>query len=180
MIASLVFAPSAVADSFGGGPPNMGYRADNAGQDHCTVAPWPVEWGYPFADSMVNLDNQTDMYDQYASSCGSQTDLDAERSNSAYLLNARRDSQCVTFISSGVCDTGRLRVSVDLLTDYTQRRKTFCHEVGHSVGLQHYTSAGTGVVPGENNDCMKSGAVGADQWWIEYSQHHRDHIDLAY
>lgn len=158
----------------------MGYLADNAGQDYCTIAPWPLDWGTPFVDAMISLDNQTDMYDLYASSCGSQTDVQAERSNNAYMPGIRGSYQCLTFISGSVCDTGRLRMNVDLLVDYTQRRKTFCHEIGHSVGLEHYTSAGMGVVAGENNDCMKSGAVGADLWWIEYSQHHRDHINQTY
>ncbi|WP_133163804.1 hypothetical protein [Cryobacterium zongtaii] len=129
---------------------------------------------------MANLDNQTDMYDVYASSCGSQTDIRAERTNEYYLPDTRGSYECVTFISSGVCDVGRLLVNVERLPDYTQRRKTFCHEVGHSVGLQHYTSIGTGVVNGENNDCMKSSTVSGEQWWIEYSQHHRDHINEAY
>jgi hypothetical protein len=73
-----------------------------------------------------------------------------------------------------------MRLNIDLLLDYTQRRKTLCHEIGHSVGLQHYTSAGSGAVPGENNDCMKSGPVDGDVWWIEYSDHHQAHIDTAY
>ena len=33
---------------------------------------------------------------------------------------------------------------------------------------------------GENNDCMKSGSVTSELWWVEYSQHHRDHINAAY
>ncbi|WP_299091385.1 hypothetical protein [uncultured Microbacterium sp.] len=66
---------SAQADPFGGGPPTMGWYADNAGQDYCTVVAWPTDWGYPFVDAMVNLDNQTDMFDTYAASCGTQTDL---------------------------------------------------------------------------------------------------------
>jgi hypothetical protein len=145
-----------------------------------TARSQPQDWGVPFVDAMISLDNQTDMYDEYASACGSQTDVRGERSNNIYMPNLRGSYQCVGFVSAGICDVGQLLVNVDLLTDYTQRRKTFCHEVGHSVGLEHYTSAGTGVVAGENNDCMKSGSVGSELWWKEYSQHHRDHINQAY
>ena len=130
---------------------------------------------------MVNLDNQTDMFDTYMNPCGPQTDLHGVSGSNASMPGTRGSYECLTFVVNlAVCDTGRLRVNVDLLLDYTQRRKTFCHEVGHSVGLQHYTSAGTGVVPGENNDCVKNGTVSGEIWWIEYSQHHRDHINSAY
>jgi hypothetical protein len=158
----------------------MGYRADNAGQDYCTIVPWPLDWGTPFVDAMISLDNHTDMYDVYASSCGSQTDVHPELMNNIYMPGIRGSYECITFVSGSVCDTGRLRMNVDVLTDYTQREKTFCHEIGHSVGLQHYTSSGNGVVARENNDCMKSGTVAGDLLWIEYSQHHRDHINQAY
>ena len=180
LIAILSVAPAAFADNFAGGPPNAGYRADNPGHDYCTIAAWPLDWGTPFVDAMISLDNQTDMYDTYSSSCGSQTDVQGERSSNAYMPGIRGSYMCLTFVAAGVCDTARLQMNVDLLTDYTQRRKTFCHEVGHSVGLEHYTSAGSRVVAGENNDCMKNGTVSGELWWKEYSQHHRDHINQAY
>ncbi|CAN5325743.1 hypothetical protein BH09ACT5_BH09ACT5_08330 [soil metagenome] len=175
-----MLAPSASADPFGGGGETMGYLADNAGQDYCTIVPWPMDWGSPFVDAMVNLDNQTDMFDTY-SACGSQTDLRGEFYNNSFFPGTRGYYQCLTYVTVGsVCDTGRVALNVDELHDYTQRRKTLCHEIGHSVGLQHYTSSGTGVVAGENNDCMKNGPVSGEVWWVEYSQHHRDHINIAY
>jgi len=180
LIAGLFSAPSASADPFAGGPPTSGYRADNAGHDYCTIVAWPLDWGTPFVDAMINLDNQTDMYDLYSGSCGSQTDVQAERSSNQYMPGTRGSYQCLTFVSARVCDTGRLEMNVNLVTDYTQRRKTFCHEIGHSIGFPHYTSAGAGVIAGENNDCMKSGTVSGEQWWIEYSQQHRDHANIAY
>jgi hypothetical protein len=158
----------------------MGFRADNAGQDYRTIAPWPQDWGVPFVNAMISPDNQTDMYDEYSSSCGPQADLRGERYNSVSLGTLRGRYTCLTMASAGVCDVGKLEVNVDVLTDCTRRRKTFCHEVGHSVGLQPYTSVGTGIVAGENNDCMKSGTVGSEPWWKEYSQYHRDHINQAY
>lgn len=153
----------------------MGYWADNAGQDYCTVAPWPTDWGWPFVDAMINLDNQTDMYDTYSSTCGAQVDIYGVRYNNAYMPGVRGSYQCEVFINSTTCDQGRLKVNVDLLTDYTQRRKTFCHEVGHSVGLQHQ-AAGDYTY----SDCMISGTVTGEQWFIEHSQHHRDHVNVAY
>lgn len=160
----------------------MGYRADDLNQDYCTTLAWPTEWGYPFVDAMVNLDSQTEMYDTYSASCGSQTDLRGIRSTDAFLgFGVRGSYQCTKFITANYrCDQGELRVNIDVLTDYTQRRKTFCHEIGHSVGLAHYTSAGSGVVLGENNDCMKSGKVESNLWWIEYSDHHQWHIDQVF
>jgi hypothetical protein len=67
----------------------MGFRADNAGQDYCTIAPWPQDWGVPFVDAMISPDNQTDMYDEYSSSCGPQADLRGERYNSVSLGTLR-------------------------------------------------------------------------------------------
>ena len=67
----------------------------------------------------------------------------------------------------GVCDQASVYVNTQLLSTYGQRRKTFCHEVGHSVGLHH----GTGV-----GGCMVSGSSTAST----YAAHHVIHINAAY
>lgn len=49
--------------------------------------------------------------------------------------------------------------------------KTLCHEIGHSVGLDH----GEGGDHGSPVDCMRSGSVST--WTVTYNDHHVWHAN---
>ena len=46
------------------------------------------------------------------------------------------------------------------------------------MGRADSTGRRNSVQPGYS-DCMVSGTVTGEVWWIEYSQHHHDHINAA-
>lgn len=50
--------------------------------------------------------------------------------------------------------------------------KTFCHEIGHSLGLDHYTKNQPPAEFGGVEDCMANGVVTAADIWQQYNWHH--------
>lgn len=58
--------------------------------------------------------------------------------------------QCLGFNYGGYCSSSVISLNPDELTDTLNRRKTACHELGHSLGLEHHTTY---------SDCMQNGAV---------------------
>ena len=88
---------------------------------------------------------------------------------------------CATFSQNGtVCDRNNIflnnaavaaRASEVSITTYQQARKTWGHEMGHSVGLGHWVSA---VTDGAQ-DSMTSGAANFVGWDV-YSAHNWAHL----
>ncbi|WP_133163761.1 hypothetical protein [Cryobacterium zongtaii] len=174
----VVPATSASADYFGTNCPdgNTPCRADDANMDFCTPHAWSSTWGNPFTDAMANLDLQTVMYDTYQPVCGPQTDIGGYlNSGDGIVLNSstRGRYACTKPLYGwgwGKCDQASIYVNTYLLTSYELRRKTFCHEVGHAIGLYHGNDAGNG--------CMvtTSGAT-----FSFYTSHQvNDHINPEY
>ncbi len=67
------------------------------------------------------------------------------------LGSTRGTYQCKDFNSDGNCAHAWIRLNPRALTDGLNERKTACHELGHSLGLEHH--------PSPYNDCMMSGPV---------------------
>lgn len=151
------------ADVYIGGPPDSGTKADTFDHTYC--------WGGSFGatalrnaatNAMNNLDTQTLYTDTFTSSCSSLTDVVWESSTT---ISARGDQTCLATNSVGECEQSRLRLNPNQLTDDINRRKTACHELGHSVGLTHD--------PG----CMVSGAVSVAT--ETYTSHHVSHMNAS-
>lgn len=166
--ALIVPAPSALADAYGTGGADTGYLPDSADQTWCTYPSLVDAWYTPIKDSLNNLDSQTDMTDTYVSGCGPYTDAIFSLSNSSSMgAGVRGSTQCTAFTGGGRCETAQIKLNTQLLTDYTQRRKTACHELGHSVGLSHGSTYG---------GCMVSGVSSNST----YSSHHVSHINATF
>jgi hypothetical protein len=171
IISSSLFLPSsATADPFGTYTFDTGPKADGANHTWCEYrVNWIPSWFDPFDDAMSYLDSHTDMTTNRVYPCTEDTDiLFSVRDSEVLGSNTRGVSFCVDLNAATlVCNSSHVQLNSDLLLTYTQRRKTSCHEIGHTVGLSH---APTG------DDCMISGNYG----YAGYNPHHTLHINIAY
>lgn len=116
-----------------------------------------------------SLDGPTHM--TTSGSCGPSTDVnvyDGVYGDGWYGLYS-----CKELNEAGECETSDVKLDTDEVgTEQRRRRKTYCHEFGHSVGLRHYGSGGDGHV-----GCMVSGF----SYSIRYNDHEiADHINMRY
>lgn len=173
-IAGLVLAwPAgfAAADTF---PGNYDHRvADDAIHTYCLTSSFALEDHKQVAEyAMYYLDETTDMSDS-VQGCLSYTDVWWYDVDLSGTLRGQRVCAKVGDIPS-VCD--RSNVSLDFpqldigTNDWEDRRKTSCHELGHSVGLDHDTVS-----------CMITGEVPSTALqWRRYSTHDVGHINTQY
>lgn len=177
---------SAAADAFG--YPTPGFVADGADHWYCFGAVSDGGQQTVISSSMSYLDDRTDMYDGYASSCSSATDIVWV---AADLGDARGRTTCVNWASWGVCDQYWLAFDPAIILQESaicstnpgesyqvNLIKSVRHELGHSTGLSH---PGTPVgCAGAGSDAMRSGWVPTSLAWTAYNDHHRDHINAQY
>ncbi|MFE7846768.1 hypothetical protein ACFUTX_16400 [Microbacterium sp. NPDC057407] len=130
--------------------------ADDANMDYCTPSTYPAAYGNIFVAAMANLDSQTQMYDTYQPTCGTQTDIGGYLNTSPEVnltgTAIRGIALCTKPLGgwgSTRCDQGSLVINTSLVSG-TQARKTLCHEIGHFTGLYHYS--------GTSYSCMVSGS----------------------
>ncbi|MEN9989744.1 MAG: hypothetical protein RL508_723 [Actinomycetota bacterium] len=161
----------AYGDDFGLGNGDTGYKADNGWHDYCTYLSYPSTWSQPIADAMGYLDSATVMTTYSQSACNPWVDAQFHVSNNAEMGSGFRGfTACLssqTNDTNHICGGAVIFLNADILTSYGQRRKTICHEAGHSVGLMHGNVA---------TDCMVSGSSTLDF----YDSHHLSHINNAY
>ena len=166
-------SPAANADVFGPNPPEAGWFADNNlhtwCEGHVNYAP---SWFDPMQDAMDYLDAQTDLTTGTPHPCDSSIDIWYDVYDSKILgSDIRGRTFCrVAVTASGVCGSFAVQLNSDLLNTYMSRRKTACHEVGHSVGLSHSSYLTS------TSDCMISG----DYTFTFLNTHHVDHINSRY
>lgn len=175
-IAVAIVALPANADTFGGGPPDEGYEADSYLHTYCYGPGFDAglqsHANYAM-DTSLALD--TDMSSYRQSSCDTTTDVRWMDSN-LQPAGVRGKYTCVA-LSSGIClraDVYLDPAEIDIGTnDFEDRRKSACHEAGHSVGLRHGDSV---------SDCMRNGEIPTTALkWRRFNEHHiDDHINVEY
>lgn len=167
----LTISGPAQADPFGTNTIDTGPMADSPFHDWCeALYNFGPPWNDPMDDAMYYLESHSDMsVGKLWSRCTNNTDILFTVKDSASMTPfVRGSTSCRVWVTFGdVCDSFVVLFNSDLLLTYTQRRKTACHEIGHSVGLSH---APTG------DDCMISGNYG----YAGYNQHHVSHINYNY
>ena len=188
-VAALGVAVPAGADPFGldtptFNEPGVGAIPDNFDHTYCFDGPgWTASHMSVVHTQMVNLDTQTSYFDTFPPQppCFEQTDLWFQVT--VLPAGTRGDWSCRWWGlgADGLANTGDercasalIRMSSDpaVLTSDHQRRKTICHEIGHSVGLAHGTDTTTFW-----DDCMVSGVVPNGIMWEQYNAHHIAHAN---
>jgi hypothetical protein len=119
-------------------------------------------------DALSNLQSQTKITVQESITCSADTDVAFMAKDGPFRTGILGKTTCRNHAQqAGVCAGSIIVLNSDLLINYQMRRKTSCHELGHSAGLSH---ALTG------NDCMISGISSL----ITYNSHHISHINGYY
>lgn len=132
--------------------------------------------------AMTRLRDQTQVTTMYPGACGTHTDV---RWRQAVVTGAYGEATCVLRNSADRCDVYRLTLNMTEINaaaqPVNQRSKTSCHELGHTVGVRHYS--GTDY-PGDDtaHSCMRSGEVTSSWTNITlYGTHHKSsHINVTF
>jgi hypothetical protein len=179
----------AAADSW---PVNENFRPDRGSHTYCwSNSSLPTEavrnQMYYAMDYMNDNTKAKRAYHLHCDLSGSgQTDVVWARGGSA-IGTAR----CVVKWSNRRCDRYDVRVNETLIRDHysnsthrtRQYRKTACHELGHTLGLNHFTTNhdryGNGDTSYYHGSCQRSGWDGkvTSSWIRTWESHHRSHIN---
>jgi len=168
VVLGLTVAPSAEADQYytrycpGGITPCV---PDGYHHTYCFNGNWDAYWDRAFVhDAMQRFDHQTN-YTIENKACGG-SDIDVVwlpfNDPNTGILGAY---QCVSVGASGRCRNAWIQLNAAKLTNYTHRRHSACHELGHSAGVSHDAP--------DNTDCLMSGL--RDNW--SYNNHHITHMN---
>lgn len=162
---SVIYTQPVNADTFGGcyGDGNEGCVPVDRSHSYCWTSSMTTAFQSHATSSMTYLDAYTSYSTPFHSTCGTSTD--ARWMLASLGASTRGRYTCDLITGDLTCQRATLRLNPDLLTDGNNRRKTACHELGHSAGLRH----------GGTADCMLNGAVTAPT--STYSTHHITHIN---
>jgi hypothetical protein len=150
------------ANPFGTCNTNVRCIPDAGDHTYCFESSMTSAFQYHATNSMSYVAAYT-IYGVAKIGCSGVTDV---RFAEANLGSATRgDYSCLLLTLANNCETSKVRLNPVLLTDGNNRRKTACHEVGHSLGLAH----------GGTTDCMLSGPVSTSV--ANYTAHHIAHIN---
>ncbi|WP_235734482.1 hypothetical protein [Nocardioides alcanivorans] len=133
---------------------------------------------------MTRLRAQTVVDTAFHSPCGKFTDV---RWAETRVVGYFGYTECKLRNTAGNCD--RFRIDIDEVEMATsdhvasQRRQTFCHELGHTLGVNH--DSGTnypsgGGVADTAHSCLRNGRVpsAGKPWHTRYGPHHiQKHIN---
>lgn len=98
------------------------------------------------------LDETTDLYKNMF--CGAATDAQVYDGQYGSAADWGYGKWTCTDPNGDVCESADIKINIQppVMDEQAKRRKTTCHEFGHSIGLDHYGSNGDG-----HAGCMVSG-----------------------
>jgi hypothetical protein len=191
-MALVAIASPAAADTW---PFNSNFRPDTGNHNYCySTTYYPrAEVRTEITNSMVYMNDNTDAKRSYHSTCDTAGDgqTDVVWRQQAPTGGAIGTASCSVKWASGRCDRYEVRLNVTLIREkYSseanrnrQYRKTSCHELGHTLGLDHYTSNddrhNNGDRTAYTSSCQRSGWTGENlsSWTRTWESHHRGHIN---
>lgn len=163
LVLALTVTPPASADPFGVGTSDTGWLADNHDHDYC----WSTGFDWTTlrnaaSRSMTYLESSTEFNGGSLQACNSGTDIYFQRFDTT---DYRGRYKCFDRGSGNKCDRANVMISSNRTKlPSNQRRKTICHEIGHTAGSTHHDM---------DWGCMVSGSSTAET----YVSHTRDHMD---
>ena len=159
---ALVLVQAASADEYGNGEDQAGYRPDNSQHSYCFRQNFDGDNARAAAHRAMGtvLDDQTTMSRDWHGECDNQVDVMFRYDS---LDGVDGEWVCLD-LDGDICLSGRVSFDPTYLDGINDWEQTTCHEVGHSVGLDHASW-----------DCM---------WYYDYdgllrrfADHHVYHIN---
>lgn len=112
------------------------------------------------------LESETDFDGGSLQSCNSGTDVYWQALNTT----AYRGIWACMDVNGDECDNGEARISTNTNTlPEDERRKTICHELGHSTGASHH---------GSGYGCMVSG-TSTDETYVTHTINHMNDLEVS-
>jgi hypothetical protein len=152
-------------------------KADNKDHFACWVPdpgastiPWAI-WQYLFGYMNEEAYEASDVFVWWDSTCAAGTDmfLDNRLANDSFLGL----EFCRVSVVNGICTEAAVQINDDEIVEQAAafslwvedvRQHNWCHEGGHSLGLNHVS---------DSSSCLQTGV----QTITPYSAHHLDHMD---
>jgi hypothetical protein len=154
VVASFLGIGLAVATTY----PSSAGRPDNLTSSGCWVAGGSTIPQSLFDTWWVNVDGFTNVTTVFHDPCVDETDARFAIETHPLFPNVLGTTECVDFQPNGDCDTHNVRLDPDRDAEgYCFQFNTWCHEVGHSLGLDENPGPLTCMAPGQNA-CTDPGA----------------------
>jgi hypothetical protein len=185
ILLSVVNVQPVSADTWG--TPEVGLKPDGPRHTWCFTDSMAGHDGYKDAAqwAMDKMTELTDMWGDKQTCGGGETDVVfREQEPIIGSPGARGATQCADYADFilNICNRAYVTLDVSVISDQLiepddltmNLKKTTCHEIGHTLGFEHHPSD---YYPDHEQDCMRSGNIGAVAGWLRYNDHHVAHIN---
>jgi hypothetical protein len=198
--ATMAFTAPSSADPYGPRTAsNWGEYPNGADHSYCFRNVASAEHRGFIDSAMQILDQQTDITAIYHSTCTASTDVawvlgswcTSSDPNQCPVMGLTVCETILKWLTTRVCDRNAVYIDLAVLQSAAARfgstvgdadynlnlRSTMCHELGHTVGVEHYGDVGTTWGCMGSSWAESQGNILLDLPWIAYVQHHVDHIN---
>lgn len=135
-------------------------------------------WSMSGGGTDAGVEPQTIVDTVHKAPCGPHTDVMVQQDYMGEGVFGA--TSCILW--AGRCDRFLARISWSEIQLWSTRpnhqaRKTICHEIGHTLGADHYPNAASSP-DGDQQSCLRSGVHDHNYFWERsYGPHHISHIN---